>query len=667
MRANVLKSIMISVVLIMTLVLAACGSPNASVENTPTPESTTAPGAAETASPIAEPKREINLDGSVVSAGEIISSGETRNKTISIDSDSIITLDPHTSIVFDGISENSLTLTLLAGTIYAEIAQRRENDEYLVKAGDSILRVIGTTFIAGFGADENPVFVMLDGNGEVDGTLLSDGNAAITGEDGLVVEPFDVSNDFIIRFGDHSWRVLDQQDGKAFVISEFRALSQAYHADGGDITWEHSSLRSYLNGEFFSSISPADQERIIETILDNKDNPSSGTPGGNDTTDRIFLPSIDDAERYLRLFDNSIATWLRAPGNSSSKAAMIGYGDIYYSGNPVEGVMPIYPAMWVELLYSDYIEFVSGSGGDDYTNLPEIIPAPTPPPLAEADFVVIDLNDRGITNAELADMVTSGQIPANVTHLYLDSNKINDISPISELTNLRMLYLNWNPFDGDITPLSKLTNLTELSISGSQTPIRDLSPISGLTNLEVLNVSNHSISSIAPLRGMINLRYLWIAGNQISDISLLAGLRNLNNLGIGGNQISDLSPLSSMTGMFSLNLSNNQISDLSPLSSLTNLGVLTLSGNRLSDISPLSELTSVYWLVLSQNQISDVTPLSGLTGLTHINLEDNIVSDVTALFGLTGLDSVHVRRNSLTREQMEELQKVLPRTLVVMQ
>ena len=164
----------------------------------------------------------------------------------------------------------------------------------------------------------------------------------------------------VIQFGAFDWRVLDVQDGMALVISEDIIEHRPYHVNVGDITWEHSTIRQYLNGDFYNSFSSAEQERIVETTIINNDNPNHGTAGGNDTTDNIFLLSIDEAEMYFPNDTSRIAVdadgeshwwWLRSPGFSSISAAdVIDYGDVNVGGNFADidngGVRP---ALWLNL------------------------------------------------------------------------------------------------------------------------------------------------------------------------------------------------------------------------------------------------------------------------------------------------------------------------------
>ena len=166
----------------------------------------------------------------------------------------------------------------------------------------------------------------------------------------------------IIEFGGIFWRVLDVQDGKMLIISEDILESRPYHEPGGDITWEHSTLRDYLNGEFYNGFDLSDRVRITETAVINNDNLSYDTPGGNDTTDKIFLLSIDEARAYFA--DNSARVaygadggssrwWLRSPGYISYSAAIVRndgsiFDGIYNYGNNVYNInYGVRPAMWL--------------------------------------------------------------------------------------------------------------------------------------------------------------------------------------------------------------------------------------------------------------------------------------------------------------------------------
>lgn len=130
---------------------------------------------------------------------------------------------------------------------------------------------------------------------------------------------------------------------------------QPYNENYEDITWEESSLRTWLNGEFINrAFSDEEKENINITEIVNQDDPDYGTEGGNNTSDKIFLLSLSevseqqDGEKYgflddrMRACENSTFSeafswwWLRSPGSDGSNAAGVynnGWVDRY--GNNV--------------------------------------------------------------------------------------------------------------------------------------------------------------------------------------------------------------------------------------------------------------------------------------------------------------------------------------------
>ncbi|MCL2637296.1 MAG: DUF6273 domain-containing protein [Oscillospiraceae bacterium] len=162
----------------------------------------------------------------------------------------------------------------------------------------------------------------------------------------------------IIQLGEFDWRVLDVQDGRALIITENVIENRPYHSPGGDITWEHSEIREYLNGEFYeNTFTDEEKIRISETVNINRDS-QYGTAGGNNTTDKLFLLSVEDALVYFidgsprKAFnaDGDESWWLlRSPGNGSNFVLYVANGFID-SGDGADvsnSNAGIRPAMWV--------------------------------------------------------------------------------------------------------------------------------------------------------------------------------------------------------------------------------------------------------------------------------------------------------------------------------
>jgi len=171
----------------------------------------------------------------------------------------------------------------------------------------------------------------------------------------------------IIKFGDYDWRVMDIDSGRAFLVSDGIVGLGKYHKEFSDITWEHCSLRKNLNGKFLKSFSAAERARIIETKVNNLNNPTHGTKGGKATKDFVFLLSYDEARRFFpsdetrTVIHNGSAHWwwLRTLGQNSARAMVVkaqGGVGIYANGAldiPGERIAQdgggIRPAMWIKI------------------------------------------------------------------------------------------------------------------------------------------------------------------------------------------------------------------------------------------------------------------------------------------------------------------------------
>jgi len=193
--------------------------------------------------------------------------------------------------------------------------------------------------------------------------FLAPDDVILPPDDGVVAPPVNLEPEpeigYIIQFGDYDWRVLDVQDGKALIITENITESRTYHSDYVEMTWEQSDIRAYLNGEFYNSFSSEERERIIATTVINDSN-RHGISGGNDTTDKIFLLSINEANIYFaddsaRIAFNAdsepYSWWLRSPGFNAYMAAQVkSDGNVFFDVNnqDVNNVMlGVRPAMWV--------------------------------------------------------------------------------------------------------------------------------------------------------------------------------------------------------------------------------------------------------------------------------------------------------------------------------
>ena len=114
-------------------------------------------------------------------------------------------------------------------------------------------------------------------------------------------------------FSKYTWRVLSIQTGKALLLSEKALEHRSYHNEFIDITWEQCALRQYLNNDFLNTFSYIDRDRIVKSSVANTKNPRHKTDGGVDTTDYIFLLSIEENIQYFGDFSQYYSEWKTDP------------------------------------------------------------------------------------------------------------------------------------------------------------------------------------------------------------------------------------------------------------------------------------------------------------------------------------------------------------------
>lgn len=149
-----------------------------------------------------------------------------------------------------------------------------------------------------------------------------------------------------------TWRVLevDHNTNTALIISEYALDEQNFHTNQytDTITWENCTLRRWLNSTFSSSaFSASEWERVQTTVI-------TDDVSGNQTQDKIFLLSDNEAEKYFssdysrecsHSYKSITCSWyLRTPGRFVSVSGKIS-GEIEILFNK----RYIRPAMWISL------------------------------------------------------------------------------------------------------------------------------------------------------------------------------------------------------------------------------------------------------------------------------------------------------------------------------
>ena len=183
------------------------------------------------------------------------------------------------------------------------------------------------------------------------------------------------------------WIVLEKQGSRKLLISKYALDCQPYtivktnngykkwynedkyNTEDIDITWEDSSVRDWLNNEFFNeAFSQEEQKHISISTVENEQVKLTdrwNSVGGNTTEDKVFLLSY---EEYMSFFNgeetcipsvyatsrpdagelwenNDCIWWLRSSGMTQNTAIIINRGGTI-SGT-VSGMNYVRPAIWV--------------------------------------------------------------------------------------------------------------------------------------------------------------------------------------------------------------------------------------------------------------------------------------------------------------------------------
>ena len=203
------------------------------------------------------------------------------------------------------------------------------------------------------------------------------------------------------------WRVLNRNGNDALLLADVALDDQKYNTNCEDVTWETSSMRSWLNGygasvnqpktdyskkNFINSAFTSTQKNAIKTTsVANDNNINYETTGENNTSDKIFLLSesevyntdtaagygfvkdrytYDEARRSrcstyayamgtyryytTAKYNGNIWWWLRSPGYYGSDAARVGSsGWVRSKGSSVYyRTVGVRPALYLNLASS---------------------------------------------------------------------------------------------------------------------------------------------------------------------------------------------------------------------------------------------------------------------------------------------------------------------------
>lgn len=268
----------------------------------------------------------------------------------------------------------------------------------------------------------------------------------------------------------------------------------------------------------------------------------------------------------------------------------------------------------------------------------------SPTPVGEQDITFRDPN---------FEMVIRKALGKNIGNIL-----ISDVQQIKSLT-ARVCGIMY------VDELKYFSSLEYLDIYGNR--INDLTPISNLKSLKELNIgknynvlysSNRNGLDISPLKALINLEKLDLRENMITDISSLSSLAALEQLNLTNNRISDISSLRNCVSLVSVDLSSNRyiddagvergIESLDVIYRLPFLTSIIANDCGIKNIKNISSLASLEHLEMAYNYIDDISPICFMTQLRTVDLSHNIITDITCLGGDFSIKKLNVSYNLIS-------------------
>ena len=168
------------------------------------------------------------------------------------------------------------------------------------------------------------------------------------------------------------WTVMKTEKNKVLLLSKYVLDAQTYKKEDTAVTWETSDIRRWLNSDFYTTaFNDIEQSEIANTLVKTENNSEYGTSGGNDTEDKVFILSLEEAEtlfwnkeerkakptKYAEKTGVFIGKghsmwWLRSLGDDSDDACIVDcVGNVNRDGTSVYFTDDggVRPALWLNL------------------------------------------------------------------------------------------------------------------------------------------------------------------------------------------------------------------------------------------------------------------------------------------------------------------------------
>ncbi|MCH7410222.1 leucine-rich repeat domain-containing protein [Belliella sp. DSM 111904] len=272
--------------------------------------------------------------------------------------------------------------------------------------------------------------------------------------------------------------------------------------------------------------------------------------------------------------------------------------------------------------------FTFTSCSDD-ENDPAVDPVDEVVVIEDSELLEIILDEL---NIQSAGALTKARM-MELTELNVSNAVLSTFSGIEEAENLEVLYARSVEVE-DLTPISSLTNLIVLDMRDAVTPT-SLSFLAPLENIENIDFQNTAVADISALAGKTSLTHINLRETDVSDISALEGMTqlqflNLNRAG-GGNGITNPGLITPMENLYYLSLRNTVLGDELFAEIFANKTKLVESNIRNTGITSVMALVPLFEAGAFTEALSEE-----FDNKISLDIQNNAITDLCAIYPWVG-------------------------------
>lgn len=218
----------------------------------------------------------------------------------------------------------------------------------------------------------------------------------------------------------------------------------------------------------------------------------------------------------------------------------------------------------------------------------------------------------------LDELVKIIPYPENILELSVeDTFFAKTLSGVEKFPNLQYITVEYYGLE-DISALTELSELRGLALLKCDR-LTDFSPLMNMTGLEQLSIKSSQLKTIDFIKVMPNLIYLGIEGSQIPNIDAVSSCPNLTNLYLKENySVQDYTPIGDLVNLTDLTIFKSTHAPIPSLEKLTNLERASFKNLYEHELPLVTAASSINQLYLENNY--DDANLKLLTDLPLISL-----------------------------------------------